>query len=149
MLINTVSLGGNLLMNVGPTSRGYFDSARAGGAEGLCRLDEIQFPLHLRLHHGRAGIRRARGLPLYPERPTASACICTCSPIRSRICSSRASPARSSTRSFCTTAARCCSRDGKLEHFGEALPENNDQLVLYLPPVKPDCLVPVIELFLK
>ena len=26
MLINTVSLGGNLLMNVGPTSRGYFDS---------------------------------------------------------------------------------------------------------------------------
>ncbi len=25
MLINTVSLGGNLLMNVGPTSRGYFD----------------------------------------------------------------------------------------------------------------------------
>ena len=39
--------------------------------------------------------------------------------------------------------------DGKMEHFGEALPENNDQLVLYLPPVKPDCLVPVIELFLK
>ena len=37
--------------------------------------------------------------------------------------------------------------DGKMEHFGEALPENNDQLVLYLPPVKPDCLVPVIELF--
>ena len=26
MLVNTVSLGGNLLMNVGPTSRGYFDS---------------------------------------------------------------------------------------------------------------------------
>lgn len=26
MLINTVSLGGNLLMNVGPTARGYFDS---------------------------------------------------------------------------------------------------------------------------
>lgn len=26
MLINTVSVGGNLLMNVGPTSRGYFDS---------------------------------------------------------------------------------------------------------------------------
>lgn len=25
MLINTVALGGNLLMNVGPTSRGYFD----------------------------------------------------------------------------------------------------------------------------
>ena len=25
MLINTVSLGGNMIMNVGPTSRGYLD----------------------------------------------------------------------------------------------------------------------------
>lgn len=31
MLVNTVALGGNLLMNVGPTSRGYFD-ARAEAA---------------------------------------------------------------------------------------------------------------------
>ena len=31
MLVNTVSLGGNLLMNVGPPSRGYFD-ARAEAA---------------------------------------------------------------------------------------------------------------------
>ena len=60
MLVNTVALGGNLLMNVGPTSRGYFDA----------RLDEIQFPLHLWLHHGRAGIPRlcAHGLPPHAER---------------------------------------------------------------------------------
>ena len=31
MLVNTVSLGGNLLMNVGPTARGYLD-ARAEAA---------------------------------------------------------------------------------------------------------------------
>ena len=31
MLINSVSLGGNLIMNVGPTARGYFD-ARAESA---------------------------------------------------------------------------------------------------------------------
>ena len=35
------------------------------------------------------------------------------------------------------------------EHFGEAVPAGDDLLVLNLPPVKPDCLVPVIELFMK
>ena len=39
--------------------------------------------------------------------------------------------------------------EGKMDHFGEALPEGDDLLVLKLPPVKPDCLVPVVELFLK
>ena len=36
-----------------------------------------------------------------------------------------------------------------MDHFGDALPEADDLLVLKLPPVKPDCLVPVVELFLK
>ena len=35
------------------------------------------------------------------------------------------------------------------EHFGEAVPKGDDLLVLELPPVKPNTLVPVIELFLK
>ena len=39
MLVNTVALGGNLLMNVGPTSRGYL-TGRAQGAQGVRRLDE-------------------------------------------------------------------------------------------------------------
>ena len=39
--------------------------------------------------------------------------------------------------------------EGKMEHFGEALPEQEDLLVLNIPAVKPDSLVPVIELFLK
>ena len=30
-----------------------------------------------------------------------------------------------------------------------ALPEGDDLLVLNIPPVKPDCLVPVIEMYLK
>lgn len=33
-----------------------FGLPRRGGAEGLCRLDEVQQPLDLRLHQGRAGV---------------------------------------------------------------------------------------------
>ena len=60
MLVNTVSLGGNLLMNVGPTARGYFDYRAEEALEVYARLDEIQQPLHLWLHHGRAGVLRPR-----------------------------------------------------------------------------------------
>ena len=36
-----------------------------------------------------------------------------------------------------------------MEHFGDALPEASDLLVIRLPAVKPNTPVPVIELFLK
>ena len=39
--------------------------------------------------------------------------------------------------------------EGGMQHFGEAVPKGDDLLVLELPPVKPNTLVPVIELFLK
>ena len=62
MLVNTVALGGNLLMNVGPTSRGR--------AEGIRRMDEVQRTLHLRMHHGGTGAFEdpACRLPLHPVR---------------------------------------------------------------------------------
>lgn len=37
----------------------------------------------------------------------------------------------------------------KVNHFGVGLAEADDLLVLEVPEVKPHCLVPVIELFLK
>ena len=77
--------GGNLLMNVGPTSRGYLDYRAEDALKVLRRLDEIQQPLHLRLHHGRTGaFKDPRRLPPAPRARTASACTCICSPIRSR-----------------------------------------------------------------
>ena len=39
--------------------------------------------------------------------------------------------------------------EGGLNHFGEGLPENEDMVVFQIPPVKPQSLVPVIEIFLK
>ena len=39
--------------------------------------------------------------------------------------------------------------EGKVDHFSEGASQADDLLVLKLPHVKPDMLVPVIELFLK
>ena len=39
--------------------------------------------------------------------------------------------------------------EGAVNHFSEGAAQGNDLLVLNLPPVKPDMVVPVIELFLK
>ena len=39
--------------------------------------------------------------------------------------------------------------EGKMNHFGDALPEASNLLVIHLPAVKPNTPVPVIELFLK
>ncbi len=45
LLIDTVSKGGNLLMNVGPTARGTFDRARAGPAGGVRPVDAGERPV--------------------------------------------------------------------------------------------------------
>ena len=39
--------------------------------------------------------------------------------------------------------------EGKVEHFGDSLTEAEDLLVLKIPAVKPNTIVPVVELFLK
>ena len=52
MLVNTVSCGGNLLMNVGPTARGYLDYRAEEALQVYADWDEVQQPLHLWLHHG-------------------------------------------------------------------------------------------------
>ena len=39
--------------------------------------------------------------------------------------------------------------EGKVDHFSEGAAKGDDLLVLNLPAVKPNVLVPVIELFLK
>ena len=39
--------------------------------------------------------------------------------------------------------------EGKVNHFSEGATQAEDLLVIELPPVKPDVVVPVIELFLK
>ena len=50
---------------------------------------------------------------------------------------------------FLNDASEVKYSEGKIRHFGEGLPENDDMVVFELPPVKPHTLVPVIEVFLK
>ncbi len=148
MLVNTVSLGGNLLMNVGPTSRGYFDN-RAQNALKVyadwmkynsraiygCTMAEPEFvaPADCRFTQSVDGKRLYLHLFAYPF----------------AFIELRGLAGKVDYAQFLHDGSEVLFSEGKMEHFGEALPQSNDLLVLNIPHVKPDCLVPVIELFLK
>ncbi len=148
MLVNTVSLGGNLLMNVGPTSRGYLDS-RAEAALKVyadwmkynarsiygCTMAEPEFiaPKDCRYTQSADGKRLYLHLFAYPF-----------AHIQLRGLAGRVEYAQ-----FLHDGSEVLFTDGTLNHFGEGLPQHADALTLYLPDIKPNCLLPVIELFLK
>ena len=148
MLVNTVALGGNLLMNVGPTSRGYFDN-RAQNALKVyadwmkynsraiygCTMAEPEFvaPADCRFTQSIDGKRLYLHLFAYPF----------------AFIELRGLAGKVDYAQFLHDGSEVLFSEGKMEHFGEALPQSNDLLVLNIPHVKPDCLVPVIELFLK
>ena len=148
MLINTVALGGNLLMNVGPTARGCFDR-RAEAALGVyadwmrlngrsiygCTMAEPQFtaPADCRFTQSVDGRRLYLHLFAYPF-----------AHIQVRGLAGKIDYAQ-----FLHDASEVKFTEGGLNHFGEGLPENEDMVVFQIPPVKPQSLVPVIEIFLK
>ena len=148
MLVNTVSLGGNLLMNVGPTSRGYFD-ARAEAALQVyadwmrvngraiygCTMAEPEFvaPPDCRFTQSADGKRLYLHLFAYPFAHLLLPGLA----------------GRVDYAQFLHDGSEVLFTEGKMEHFGEGVPSGDDLLVLNLPAVKPNCLVPVIELFLK
>lgn len=142
MLIKTVALGGNLLMNVGPTARGYFDH-RADKALGVyaewmkynsrsiygCTMAEPEFkaPNGCRLTQSEDGKRLYIHLLEYPYQTVYMPCL-----------------------------------EGKVEyaqflHDGSEIRFNPKSgfvcngmgNVFLLPVVKPNVIVPVIEVFLK
>ena len=148
MLVNTVSLGGNLLMNVGPTSRGYFDQ-RAQDALKVyadwmkvngrsiygCTMAEPEFtaPADCRFTQSADGKRLYLHLFAYPFAHL------TLKGLAGKV----------DYAQFLHDGSEVLFTEGGMQHFGEAVPKGDDLLVLELPPVKPNTLVPVIELFLK
>ena len=148
MLVNTVALGGNLLMNVGPTSRGYFDR-RAQDALKVyadwmkvnsrsiygCTMAEPEFtaPADCRFTQSADGKRLYLHLFAYPFAHL------TLKGLAGKV----------DYAQFLHDGSEVLFTEGGMQHFGEAVPKGDDLLVLELPPVKPDTLVPVIELFLK
>ena len=148
MLVNTVALGGNLLMNVGPTSRGYMDE-RAVKALGVyedwmkynsraiynCTMAEPEFkaPQDCRFTQSADGKRLYVFLFAYPyahlQLPGLAGKV--------------------DYAQFLHDGSELLFTEGGVNHFSEGAAKSDDLLVIELPPVKPDVVVPVIELFLK
>jgi alpha-L-fucosidase len=150
MLVNTVALGGNLLMNVGPTARGYLDS-RAEAALAVyadwmkvngrsiynCTMAEPDLlgslPPDARFTQSQDGKRLYLHLFAYPFAHVLL----------------KGLAGRVDYAQFLHDASEIKFTEGAVRHFSEGAAKGDGLLVLELPPVKPPVVVPVIELFLK
>ena len=150
MLINTVAFGGNLLMNVGPTARGYLDE-RAQDALTVyenwmkynsrsiydCTMAEPDIleslPLDARFTQSTDGKRLYLHLFAWPFKH-----------IELKGLGGKVEYAQ-----LLHDGSEVKLTDGGLKHFGVGLPEGESLLIIELPVVKPNVIVPVVELFLK
>ena len=144
MLINTVSCGGNLLMNVGPTGRGNFDE-RASTALDVYR-DWMKF--HSRSIYGctkseynpPSDIRYTQnGKRLYVHIFSW--------PFKQLVLPGLAE--KIEYIQLLNDASEIMFRDQERSSDSENISSNGNCVVVNLPVIKPDVLVPVLEVFLK
>lgn len=150
MLINTVSIGGNLIMNVGPTSRGYLDyraeEALQAYADWMkynsrsiygCTMAEPEFlkmcPNGCKMTQSEDGKRLYLHLFDYPFAHLVI----------------RGLAGKVDYAQFLHDGSEILFDEKKINHFSEGLPEGDDLLAFNLPVLKPKTLVPVIEIYLK
>jgi alpha-L-fucosidase len=148
MLINTVSIGGNLLMNVGPTSRGYmhkraveplkvYEEWMKYNSRSIynCTMAEPEFkaPADCRLTQSVDGKRLYVHLFAYPF-----------AHLQLKGLAGKVDYAQ-----FLHDGSELLFTEGKVDHFSEGAAKADDLLVINLPAIKPNVTVPVIELFLK
>ena len=151
MLVNTVSSGGNLLMNVGPTARGYFD----GRAK-----DALAVYADWMKYHGRSIYGCTMAEPdLLKSLPA------DCRFTQKAVDGKRlylhlfAWPfahlhlpglaGKVAYMQFLHDGSEAVYTEREMKHYGVGLPKDNNLLIIELPVVKPDVVVPVIEIFLK
>ncbi len=151
MLVDTVSRGGNLLMNVGPTSRGMFDD-RADAALGVyadymkvnsraiygCTMAEPEFkePAGTRLTQSEDGRRLYIHIKSYPFLTLAMDNLAD----------------KIEYAQFLHDGSEVLYTVGKnVDVVGETMGVNETANTVFfrLPPIKPACPLPVIEVFLK
>lgn len=149
MLISTVANGGNLIMNVGPTTRGYLDS-RAEEALKVyadwmkynsrsiygCTKAEPEFktPTDCRLTQSEDGKRLYIHLFAYPFDNMKVEGLA----------------GKIEYAQFLHDGSEVKFTEGKVELLSDDKQEDDETAAFfYLPHVKPNCLVPVIEVFLK
>ena len=150
MLVNTVSAGGNLLMNVGPTARGCFDrracKALTVFADWMkynsrsiygCTMAEPDLlaacPRDCRMTQSQDGTRLYLHLFAYPFAHLEL----------------HGLAGRVEYAQFLADGSELRFTEGRAEHFSLGAAEGEDLLVIELPVQKPDGEVPVIELFLR
>ena len=148
MLVNTVALGGNLLMNVGPTARGYFvyraEQALSVYADWMkyncrsiygCTMAEPEFtaPADCRLTQSEDGKRLYVHLFAYPFETLTL----------------KGFGGKIRYAQFLHDASEVRFTEGTIKRDNAGRTEGSgDDVILHLPPVKPHILVPVIELIL-
>lgn len=150
MLVNTVSLGGNLLMNVGPTSRGYFDK-RADDALAVytewmkynsrsiygCTMAEPEFfentPRGTRLTQSEDGKRLYIHLTEYPFETLEM----------------HGMAGKIEYAQFLHDGSEILFSEKTLTHISVGTSSGDDMVFFKLPVVKPNVIDPVIEVFLK
>ena len=148
MLINTVSRGGNLLMNVGPTARGYIDY-RAENALKVyadwmkvnsrsiygCTMAEPEFvePKGCRFTQSQDGKRLYIHLMEYPF----------------AFLELRGMAGKVDYAQFLHDGSEITYTEKASNHFSEGRMQANDLLIFNIPHIKPPVIVPVIEVFLK
>ena len=140
MLVNHVARNGNLLMNVGPTSRGYLDS-RA--------MDRLRVYAEWMKYHSRSiyGCGKVPPLRAYPE---PRDCRYTWNPEKNLL--------YVHIFAWPFGSIRLAGLAGKIRYAqllcdGSEIAfqsdEKNGSVTLFLPVQKPDSIVPVIEIFLR
>ena len=148
MLVNTVSLGGNLLMNVGPTARGYFDY-RAEAALKVygdwmkvnsrsiygCTMAEPEFvaPRGTRLTQSADGKRLYIHITEYPY----------------KFLEMRQLAGKIEYAQFLHDGSEILFSEGTVNHFSAGRTSAADLVVFNLPELKPEVIDPVIEVILK
>ena len=147
-LINTVCIGGNLLMNVGPTMRGYLDKRTEDGLDVYanwmkynsrsiygCTMaePELKAPRGTRLTQSEDGKRLYIHLMEYPF------AFLEFEGLADKIEYAQFLHDGSEVKYSCN----------KVEHFSFGLTESDNLVAFTLPPIKPGYIVPVIEVFLK
>lgn len=148
MLVQTVAIGGNMLMNVGPTARGYLDH-RAEAALRVyadwmkvnsrsiygCTMAEPAFtaPRGTYLTQSEDGKRLYVHLFQYPY----------------GMLEMSGYAGKVAYAQFLHDASELLMKEKAVDHFSEGTTKAEDLLVIELPVVRPNVTVPVIELFLK
>ena len=145
MLINTVSIGGNLLMNVGPTARGYFDYRAVEALKVYedwmkynsrsiygCTMAEPEFvaPRGTRLTQSSNGKYLYVHIIEYPY----------------EFLEMKNLAGKIAYAQFLHDGSEILYTENEVDHFSEGRTEGDDLVVFKIPLIKPNIINPVIEI---